>query len=82
MAKATEIALWMIDQFKDRQTISQHTMAMGIRKNFGPEWLYRNQNGNPAIDRKVLAEFRKLRDDSIEWDRSTQDWRVKRPKQP
>lgn len=82
MTTPTEIAQWMIEQFEERRTISQHTMAMGIRKNFGAEWLYKNQNGNPAIDKKVLAEFRKLKDESIEWDQSSQQWQVKRPKQP
>lgn len=81
MATPTEIAQWMIDQFEERRTISQYIMARRIRETFGEEWLYRNQNGNPAIDKKVLAEFRKLKDESIEWDRGSQEWQKKRPKE-
>ena len=36
---------------------------------------YVNENGNLAISKKVLNEFKKLKDvNGIEWDRSDKSW--------
>jgi hypothetical protein len=44
-------------------------------KNFGKEFLHENENGNWAINKDVLAAFRKLTGDSVVWDRSYREWR-------
>lgn len=75
-----EIAQWMIDQFKERRTITQESMVRLIIRTFGREWSYKNKNGNLAIHKDVLAEFRKLNDGSIVWDRAYRHWQVKKPK--
>lgn len=72
-----DVAQWMIDQFKERKTITQTSMVSLIRKNFGSEWTYRNENGNPAIDKGALEEFRKLHNGAIVWDRASRQWQVK-----
>ena len=39
------------------------------------EYVYVNENGNLAISKKVLNEFKKLKDvNGIEWDRSDKSW--------
>lgn len=44
-------------------------------RKFGEEYVYENENGNLAISRKVLNEFKKLKDvNGIEWDRSDRCW--------
>lgn len=54
----------------------QSVMVRRIRDDFGSEFSYRNKNGNWAIDKAVLKEFNRIRDEHIVWDRSNQSWRV------
>lgn len=48
-----------------------------IAEIFGEEYTYTNENGNPAIDKKALEEFRKIKSDEIVWDRSDFFWHKK-----
>jgi hypothetical protein len=54
----------------------QSTIVRRIRNELGEEFSYRNRNGNWAIDKTVLKEFNRIRDEHIVWDRSDQSWRV------
>jgi hypothetical protein len=66
----------MVDQITANKVEYQDELVDRIEKHFGSEWVYENDNGNPAISRKVLAQFRKLHACSIEWDRSDRAWSV------
>jgi hypothetical protein len=66
----------MVDQIKARGFEYQEVLVREVDDHFGSEWVYLNENGNPAISERVLAEFRKLHDRSIEWDRSERAWSV------
>jgi hypothetical protein len=55
-------------------------VAHQIRSEWGPEYTYKNKNGNWAINPDILAEFRKLTEDTAVWKRSTQAWRLRQPK--
>ncbi len=66
----------MVDRIKANQVEYQEDIVSDIETLFGPEWVYENDNGNPAINKKVLAEFRTLHAGSIEWDRSERAWSV------
>ena len=44
---------------------------------FGSEFTYHNAKGNLAIDKRVLAAFKKLTGDSIIWERSLWLWRLR-----
>ena len=46
-----------------------------IARRFGEEFTYHNENGNLAIDRRVLKAFRKLTGDSVVWERGERLWR-------
>lgn len=49
--------------------------ALSIRVQFGEEFVYINENGNLAIDRRVLKQFRALTGDDVVWDRTEFMWR-------
>ncbi|WP_404999754.1 DUF6953 family protein, partial [Escherichia coli] len=44
-------------------------------KQFGDTFVYLNANGNLSIDKKVLAKFRKLTNDTVIWERGEKAWR-------
>jgi hypothetical protein len=48
-----------------------------IEEEFAGEFIYENENGNLAIDRRVLREFRKLTENTAAWDRWDKSWQRK-----
>jgi hypothetical protein len=78
---AEDVADWMASEFKDRGALYQRDAADGIQIRFGSAFLYANEGGNPAIDRRVLAAFRRLSEDAI-WDRWELCWRRRGPGDP
>jgi hypothetical protein len=78
MTTAQEIARWLLAQIQDngQRCTYQERIVRAIRNDFGEAWSYRNQNGNWAIDRTILREFGKLKNDHLLWDRSDQSWRI------
>lgn len=75
MTTAKDVAQWMFDEVRRRNVLEQETAAHQIRMKFGKEFTYENENGNWAINKDVLAAFRKLTGDSIVWDRGSREWR-------
>jgi hypothetical protein len=75
MTTADDVAQWMVDEVMRRGTLDQETAAHQIRMKFGKDFTYTNENGNWAIDRKVLSAFKKLTGDTVVWDRSYREWR-------
>jgi hypothetical protein len=57
------------------QWLYQETIVYEVQRKCGPEHVYSNDNGNLALSRKVLAEFRKLTADTLIWDRGERAWR-------
>ncbi|MGV9540343.1 DUF6953 family protein [Nocardia beijingensis] len=76
MTTASDVAQWMVDRIKANRHEYQADLVADIEALFGPEWIYENENGNPAINRKVLAEFRTLHGGSIEWEKRERAWTV------
>ncbi|MCH8837662.1 MAG: hypothetical protein IIA60_07655 [Candidatus Marinimicrobia bacterium] len=64
----------MAQQLEIRQGLYQEEVVYEIESKFGPEFVYINNNGNPAIDRKVLKEFRQLTPNAV-WERGDRLWR-------
>jgi len=79
MATAKEVAEWMAAQVEAAPYVYQETIASKIGRQFGSEFVYTNENGNPAIDKSVLKQFRKLTEGKIVWERSDRSWRKLRP---
>lgn len=75
-ATAMDVAQWMVDRIRAEKLEYQEVMVHEIDTRIGSEWVYENENGNPAISPKVLTQFRKLHGDSIEWDRTERAWSV------
>lgn len=69
------IAAWMLHELERQQFLYQQTVVYEIAERFGDEFVYYNNHGNLAIDRRVLKEFRDLTGDSVVWDRSERLWR-------
>jgi hypothetical protein len=47
-----------------------------IESRFGDDFVYQNENGNLAIRKQVLAEFRALTPEAV-WSRSEKAWRTR-----
>lgn len=70
----------MVDRIIADRWEYQDVLVHEVETNFGPEWVYQNESGNPAISRKVLTAFRKLHGGVIEWDRSERRWDAVSPR--
>lgn len=79
MATDKEVAEWMASHFEKQARLYQETVVYKIRSHFGKDFVYQNANGNLAISKKVLTEFRKITDGKIVWERGERAWRKVRP---
>ncbi|MDM5181751.1 hypothetical protein PO883_31720 [Massilia sp. DJPM01] len=66
----------MFDQLTATRYLEQASAVWNIEKKFGKDFVYDNDSGNQAIDKKVLAEFRKLTDGKAVWERGERAWRL------
>jgi len=72
-----DVARWMRDKIiKDKRMYQEHVVYK-IRDEFGKEFIYTNNNGNPAISRAVLKEFRKLTENLVVWEKGERCWRLR-----
>jgi len=69
------VAEWMAAELHSRRELHQEDAAYHIQQHLGDEFVYINDNGNLAIDRTVLAEFRKLTAADTVWVRPERYWR-------
>lgn len=80
--KEDEIAEWMYQEFKRKGKLVQSEAAQSIRNQFSEEYLYKNNNGNWAIKKSILAKFKVLRGDEAVWATQLQLWRKRKPEDP
>lgn len=71
---AADVARYMLEQLEKRRELYQEDIVFEIERKFGSAFVYDNENGNRAIDKKVLAEFRELTPDTV-WERGSRCWR-------
>jgi len=64
----------MYDALLENEILYQEEIVIDIENEFGEPYCYYNENGNLAISKTVLKEFRKLTPDYV-WDRSERYWR-------
>lgn len=74
---AKEVAKWMLVELKRAESLYQEQAVYDIGEKFGKRFTYENQNGNLAISKEVLAEFRKLTEDKVVWVRGDRMWRFR-----
>lgn len=79
MTKATacDVAQWMFEELKREEDLYQNEVVYEIDRRFGSKFTYTNDNGNLAIDRDVLKEFRELTKDIVIWERGERRWRLR-----
>jgi hypothetical protein len=76
---AKQVAEWMLDELKRKGDLYQDSVVGEIAKKFGGQFTYTNDNGNEAIRKDVLFEFRKLSKDTAVWEREERYWRMRKP---
>jgi hypothetical protein len=74
MTTANDVAAFMLEELKRVRFLYQEHIVHDVRTKFGDEFVYLNENGNYAIDKKVLAAFRKIAPDIV-WERGERMWR-------
>ncbi len=70
-----DVADWMRSQVINSPRLYQEYAARQIKNQFGSDFVYTNDNGNLAIDKKVLAKFKRLTGDIVIWERGDKAWR-------
>ena len=74
-----EAAQIMLDELRRVRWLDQDDIAWKLFQ-LDAKLTYQNDNGNLAIDKKVLAEFKRLTSDGgIVWSRSERQWRFREP---
>lgn len=73
----SDVAYWMWSKLQADRILHQDEAADSIFKRFGDKFTYYNSQGNLAIERKVLDEFRRLTSGEVVWDRSDRFWRYR-----
>jgi hypothetical protein len=77
MVTAKDVANWMLSELENDQILYQENAVGCIQDKFGDSFVYDNQNGNMAISKEVLSEFRKLTKDNVVWFRGERHWRFR-----
>jgi hypothetical protein len=77
MTTPKDVAQWMLEELKRETYLYQNMVVYDIEEKFGEEFTYINDNGNPAIDQRVLKEFRKLTEQTVVWERGERLWRLR-----
>ena len=62
-----EVAQWMLAQVEENDELLQVQAVADIRRLFGATFVYIGNNGELAIDRRALSQFRKLSGDTVVW---------------
>lgn len=72
-----EAAQWMLDELFKRKVLDQDHAVYALLSQ-DKALVYMNNNGNAAISKDVLAQFKKLTDgDDVVWSRSERQWRFR-----
>ncbi len=76
---ADVVARWMLEQVQNEGLgLYQEDAAWNIKNKFGPAFVYDNENGNLAIDKKVLAAFKKISGNDVVWEKGEKCWRKRK----
>jgi len=77
MGTEREIAAWMLAEVLEGDWVYQEVIVPKTHGKFGEEFVYVNENGNYAISKDVLTEFRKVSGSQIVWERGERAWRLR-----
>ena len=82
MATTEDVARWMQGKMERDGNLYQIDAAHDIEAEFGREFVYENERGNLAIERRVLRAFRKLTEDTVVWMRWKRCWTKREKNDP
>lgn len=74
MVTEKDVAQWMLDEVLNKGYLEQCAVVHVILKKFGNDFVYQNDNGNLAIEKKVLNIFNNLSSDNVVWLKSERAW--------
>ena len=74
MVTTKDVAQWMLDEVLNEDYLEQGAVVGVISRKFGKEFVYQNDNGNLAIQKKVLVAFNKLSADNVVWLKYEKAW--------
>lgn len=74
-----DAAAWMIQELAKRKYLDQDIVAYGLVK-LDKSLIYHNEAGNLAVDKKVLAAFKRAMPDNVVWSRGERHWRYRMPR--
>lgn len=78
MTTARDVAQFMLDELTRTKYLYQDVVVGQIELQFGPGFTGTNANGNPSINKDVLAVFNELTPDAV-WERGERMWRFREP---
>ena len=70
-----QIAEWMLEELDRSEYLYQEDVVIEIDNRFGEGFTYLNENGNLAIDKRVLNAFKKFTGDTVVWEKGERMWR-------
>jgi hypothetical protein len=73
METPDEIALWMFEQVESGD-FYEVDAVVEIERRFGTQFIHTRQDGDPAIDRRVLEVFHHLHGGRVKWDQRNRCW--------
>lgn len=76
---ALDVAQWMFQELERVDYLYQNIVVYDIASNFGDCFTSINANGNLAIRKDVLAQFKKVTGDAVIWERGQRLWRKRQP---
>lgn len=77
-----EIALFMMDKLKKESVLYQNEIAFILHEKYSELATYININGNLAINKDILVEFKKISKRMVVWDKSEKCWRIRKSYDP
>lgn len=69
-----QVAQWMVEKLEKEDYLYQEDIVNEIIDLFGEPYYYTNDNGNFAISKEVLKEFRLLTPNVV-WEKGDKCWR-------
>ncbi len=72
--KQQEIAVWLINKVKAEGMLKRSEAIPAIEDEFGGEFITLTSKGDRTLHKKVLENFRELKDEQISWNVGRQAW--------
>lgn len=76
-ATPASIAAYLMQRLEAEEQVAQADFVRDVEQRFGAQFVYINENGNPAVDQRVYRVFAKLKKAhprKVEWDRRGFVW--------